>query len=301
MLMGGLVALVLSGCAGFDTAPYKPVPVAPLTGLPVMTNDTPYSSCLESLRELPGERLPVISVGLIEDKTGQYTPSTYTESRAATQGVSEMLISALYKTHKVRLSERLDIRIPLADQRMLETNALRMTEGELSRRTTQGENGMSAQLLSATDSRKLRADPVDFIILGALTELNYNIQSRGARLFVSGVGGGIRQAVINVGLDLRVVDALSLRTVYVTSLQKQIVGYEVEAGVFRFFNNRLVEFDAGVIRNEPLQLGVRSVIEMAAYQIMTEGFNLPVPDEDRCKLETVEIKPFYKGNNHEKI
>jgi curli production assembly/transport component CsgG/holdfast attachment protein HfaB len=63
---------------------------------------------------------------------------------------------------------------------------------------------------------------------------------------------------------------------------KQIFGYEVEANVFRFFGSQLVEFDAGRIQNEPLQLGVRSVVEMAVYQIMTDYFRLP--SEEHCQV-----------------
>jgi curli production assembly/transport component CsgG/holdfast attachment protein HfaB len=81
-----------------------------------------------------------------------------------------------------------------------------------------------------------------------------------------------------------VVDATTFQTVYVTSLQKQIVGNQVEAGVYRFFDNQLVEFDAGTVRNEPLQLGVRSVVEMAAYQILTEGLGLPINDTQACQV-----------------
>jgi hypothetical protein len=46
---------------------------------------------------------------------------------------------------------------------------------------------------------------------------------------------------------------------------------------------RLVEFNAGHIQNEPLQLGVRSVVEMAVYQIMTDYLGLPV--STGCSIE----------------
>jgi curli production assembly/transport component CsgG/holdfast attachment protein HfaB len=61
----------------------------------------------------------------------------------------------------------------------------------------------------------------------------------------------------------------------VSTLQKQIYGYEVSADVFRFFDTTFVELQAGSVRNEPLQLGVRSVAEMAVYQIMTDFLRLP--------------------------
>ncbi|WP_227370839.1 CsgG/HfaB family protein [Halomonas sp. M20] len=251
------LAGMMSGCAtvepDFNT-------VMPVTGPPVTSNNTPYSECLAALDDIKGaNRLPVIAVGQIADKTGQRTYSTLTESTALTQGVSEMLISALFKSGKVELTERLDVRVPLAEQQLVERKAM------------------------AYAPVPIAVLPANFTILGALTELNYNIASGGTRLYVSGIGASVRTAVINVGLDLRLVDVRSFRTLYVSTLQKQIVGYEVEAGVFRFFGNQLIEFDSGAVRNEPLQLGVRSVVEMGAYQILTEGLGLPVPDRAACQ------------------
>lgn len=240
--------LLLAGCIAPTGEGVKP-----LYSFPVTSNETPYSQCLSSLRKVGVGNLPVFSVGEVADKTGQVN---YDENgHALTQGVSEMVVSALFKTGKARLVERLDLRIPLAEMKLAE-------QGRLSR--------------SAESYARLPAS--DFIIAGALTELNYNIVSGGARLFIKGAGAGARTVVINVALDLRVINARDFTVPYVASLQKQIYGYEIEAGVFRFFGNTLVEFDAGAIRNEPIQLGVRSVVEMAVYQLMTDFLGLPVAD-----------------------
>ncbi len=219
----------------------------------------PYSQCLEQLAALgvKTKRLPVFSVGEIADKTGQIDADN--NSHALSQGASEMVISALQKTKKVKQVERLDLRIPLAEVKLAEQKKLSRTEAQYG---------------------KLPAS--DFIVVGALTELNYNIVSGGGQLFIKGMGGSARTVVINVALDLRVINARNFQIAYVSSLQKQIYGYEVEANVFKFFGNTLVEFDAGAIRNEPLQLGVRSVAEMAVYQIMTEFLGLP--GGDSCAL-----------------
>ena len=56
--------------------------------------------------------------------------------------------------------------------------------------------------------------------MGALTELNFNIVSEGARLSVSGIGGGGRTVVINVGLDVRVVNSQSFDVNYVVVAPK---------------------------------------------------------------------------------
>lgn len=250
-----LVAFLLAGCTGTELLGAKGVD--PLYSFPVTSNETPYSQCLMNLAASPGGNLPAFAVGEVADKTGQVNYNA--NGHTLTQGVSEMVVSALYKTGKARLVERLDLRIPLAEIKLAE-------QGRLS-------HGLQ-------DYQKLPAS--DFIITGALTELNYNIVSGGTQLFVNGIGAGAKMVVINVAVDLRVVNSRTFAVDYVTSLQKQIYGYEVAANVFRFFGNTLIEFDAGKIRNEPVQLGVRSVMEMAVYQIMT-GF-LHLPGEQKCSL-----------------
>lgn len=254
-IAGAAAALLLAGCTTPGVLGSKGID--PLYSFPVTSNETPYSQCLSHLASLPGDNLPTFAVGEVADKTGQIN---YNENgHQLTQGVSEMVVSALYKTKKAHLVERMDLRIPLAEVRLAE-------QGRLSH----GVNDYTALPAS------------DFVITGALTELNYNIVSGGTQLFVTGIGGGAKMVVINVALDLRVVNSRTFGVDYVTSLQKQIYGYEVEAGVFRFFGTTLVQFDAGAIKNEPLQLGVRSVVEMAVYQIMTDFLRLP--REQKCAV-----------------
>lgn len=244
-----LCVFTLCGCAA-TTASTKSAGVKPAYSYGVSDNDTPYSQCLKTLKDIKVNNLPVFAVGEVADKTGQINVDD--NGHALTQGASEMVISALAKTGKANMVERLDLRIPLAEVKLSE-------QKRLSR--------------SIDSYGKLPAS--DFILVGAVTELNYNIVSGGTQLYVSGIGGGARQVIINVALDLRVIDSRNFAIRYVSSLQKQIVGYEVEANVFRFFGSTLVELDAGAIRNEPLQLGVRSVIEMAVYQIFTDYLKLP--------------------------
>jgi len=242
-----LCGLALTGCVATGQESQG---IKPLYTYPVTTNETPYSRCLKDLASIKGNNLPVFSVGEVADKTGQIN---YDENgHVVSQGISEMTVSALYKTGKVNLVERLDLRIPLAEVKLAE-------QGRLNR--------------DISVFKDLPAS--DFVVVGALTELNYNIASGGARLSVKGIGGGVRTVVINVALDMRVIDAKNFAVRYVSTLQKQIYGFEVEANVFRFFGNTLVELEAGSVRNEPLQLGVRSVVEMGVYQIMTDFLGLP--------------------------
>ena len=256
LLLSIVPAVALSGCASL--APGDATGVKPLIVYPVTNNDTPYSQCLRKLQSVPASNLPVFAVGEISDKTGQVA---YYDKAGTnlTQGAAEMVMSALYKTGKAHLVERYDLRLPLAEVKLAEQNRL--------------NRGMETfDKLPATD----------FVLVGALTELNYNIVSGGVGLRVAGIGAGTRMAVVNVALDLRVVNSKNFSVAYVSSLQKQIYGYEVQADIFRFFDSTYVELEAGHVRNEPLQLGVRSVAEMAVYQIMTDFLRLP--RDPRCAL-----------------
>ncbi len=255
--IGALTSLLLAGCSSDTVGTLGKTGIDALYSFPVTSNPTPYSQCLGGLAKFPGEHLPTFAVGEIADKTGQIN---YQENgHQLSQGVSEMVISALYKTGKARMVERLDLRIPLAEVKLAEM-------GKLSH--------------DASDYTRLPAS--DYVITGALTELNYNIVSGGAQAFVTGIGGGAKTVVINVALDLRVINSRTFAIDYVTSLQKQIYGVEVSANVFRFFGTTLAEFNAGAIKNEPLQLGVRSVAEMAVYQIMTDFLHLPA--DQKCAV-----------------
>jgi curli production assembly/transport component CsgG/holdfast attachment protein HfaB len=257
LAVAALSALLLGACTST-----RAEQVTPLVTSPVTDNSTPFTQCLSDLHQPGAANWPRVAVGEVGDKTGQTNLDN--EGTALTQGTAEMVMSALARTGMVSLVERYDLRVPLAEVQL----------------TQQG-------LVGGRVDADFQLAPFDFLILGALTELNYNIVSGGVGLHVAGIGGGVRRVVINVALDLRVVDATNLAVRHVASLQKQVIGVEVEANVFRFFGGTLVEFDAGRIRNEPLQLGVRSVVEMAVYQIMTDFLGLPASEE--CTV----VRPTY--------
>jgi outer membrane protein OmpA-like peptidoglycan-associated protein len=73
---------------------------------------------------------------------------------------------------------------------------------------------------------------------------------------------------MNVGVDLRIVDSRSLVVVKTISMQKQITGTEVGAGIFRFFGTELLDVNMGSKNQEPLQLGVRTTIEHGLLELL---------------------------------
>ena len=116
----------------------------------------------------------------------------------------------------------------------------------------------------------------DFIFVGALTELNYNIVTSGVGLRVAGIGGGARMAVVNVALDLRVINSKNFAVVVCLVAAEADLRLRSSRPTYSASSiRRWSSWKPAHVRNEPLQLGVRSVAEMAVYQIMTDFLRLP--------------------------
>jgi curli production assembly/transport component CsgG/holdfast attachment protein HfaB len=252
-----LAALMLTGCvstsADSDSGRYA----SPIGNAPVTSNETPYSralACVAGLRR--GKPIPRIAVGQIADYTGKAEADG--AGRKLTQGAALMAMSALSKAG-VTLVERYDtsvaeLELKYANNRLIGPNTPR----------DQGYRRIIAGSIPGSD----------FYLVGGITELNYNIRSMGADAFGSetstaGVKGtiGYKAYVMNIGLDLRLVDTRSLEVVDVISYQKQIVGREVQAGVFDILGTTLVDAGAGESALEPIQLAVRAVVERAVLEM----------------------------------
>lgn len=253
--------LALTGCispeAGSDGRYTTPIGTAP-----VINNETPYSNALRCIGGGLSQNMtaPRIAVGNIRDYTGKV------ETRGGaqlTQGAALMAISGLSKAG-VKLVERFDTAV---------------TELEL-----KYANDRLIGDEDANDYRRIHAGSIrgsDYYLVGGITELNYDIRRGGitgafSDLDPTGLTASFtgRLFVMNVGLDLRLVDSRSLEVVHVVSYQKQIIGREVSAGFFDFLNGNTFEVGAGEQANEPLQLGVRSVIERAILEMIVPLYGI---------------------------
>ncbi len=146
----------------------------------------------------------------------------------------------------------------------------------------------------AGDYRRIMAGSIpgsDYYLVGGITELNFNIRSHGAngdggqiddqRLCIKG-SASASLYVMNVGLDLRLVDTNTLQVVDVISYQKQIIGHQIQAGVFDFMGQTFFDASIGESALEPIQLAVRSVIERAVLEddvssLFTASWPMPAP------------------------
>ncbi len=271
----GLAAcsLVLAGCA---------TPVAGPSGLyahaigdaPVTSNPTPYSTalvCMGEYARAKGLRAPRIAVGRISDYTGKEESDG--SGRKLTQGASLMAISALAKAG-APLVERYDTSVSELELKYANNKLI--------------SDDPNARPDAPADYRRIMSGQVpgsDFYLVGGITELNFNIRSSGldaagGQVKATGVKAqlGARLFIMNVGVDLRLVNTRTLEVVDVISYQKQIVGREISAGVFDILNGNSFDISAGEGGLEPLQLGVRALIERGVLEMMANLYGAPGPD-----------------------
>jgi curli production assembly/transport component CsgG/holdfast attachment protein HfaB len=226
-----------------------------ITGSPITNNHTPSTvglMCVGEEIKAKKQRTKRITIGEVPDLTGKYEESF---GNRLTQGASNMGMSALGKMNgAVAIVERGDTGVFEFDM-------------DLASKKILGDGGK----YKLPGGQTVRYRPIvsgsvagtDYYITGALTEMNYNIGSSGGEVDVSGWMAGMRRYTSNVAGDFRIVNSRTLEVIDTLTLQKQVVGYETKAGVFRFFGVELVDLNMGNKKDEPLQLAVRALLEEA--------------------------------------
>ena len=271
--LASAAAMALSACASTSAGP-NGLYASPSGNAPVTANPTPYSAALVCIAEYARKNnvnAPRIAIGRIADYTGKEESDG--SGRKVTQGASLMAMSAFAKAG-VPLVERFDTSVSELELKYANNKLI-------------SDNPGAAPDMPA-EYRRILAGQVpgsDFYVAGGITELNFNIRSNGADFSGGGLSatalkGGIsgRVFVMNVGLDLRLINTRTLEVVDVISYQKQIVGHEISAGVFKILNNNAFDLSAGEGALEPLQLGVRSVIERATVEMVANLYGMPGPE-----------------------
>ncbi|MGH9909092.1 MAG: CsgG/HfaB family protein [Nitrososphaerales archaeon] len=272
--------VVLSGCASMPEANVGGGSIAQLVGPRITENHTPYTAALMCVsNEVRMKNLPMlsISVGEIPDLTGKFSTDGG-GGYAVTQGASIMAISALGKSGVVKLVERKDVGVFQFETALADKKVLAESSGE----NYTLEDG------TVINYRPILSGSVfgsDVYMTGGITEINYNIGSGGVEVGAYGASVGGRQYVMNIAADFRVVNSKTLEVVKTLTIQKQVVGYEIRAGLFRFFNVDLVNLDAGSKKDEPVQLAVRALIEDAATQIIGSLYEVPQVAISKCIVE----------------
>ncbi len=257
------ILFLFTGCATFPSPTPEGNYVNPIGSSSVTSNPTPYTPALACMKEKIRSEVTDwdsirISVGRIDDYTGTYS---IREGNRITKGGSLMVMSTIAKLgiHQV---ERFDAGIAKEEMRYIDQKRL--------------GHPKEATFVPYYTGR-IRAS--DYFIAGGITELNFNIRTNMGEVKIPELGFGARYAVMNVALDLRLVHTSSLEIVHVVSMQKQLIGRELKAGVFDFIGST---FTVGLMQEkqaEPMQLGVRTVIERAAMDLMSPLFGI---DPEAC-------------------
>lgn len=242
-----------------------------IVGPSVVNNETPVEPAFACLaNHIRVNQMPPVSitVGNVKDFTGKYSESE--GGSAITQGGALMVISALGKLgNTIAVRERFDTVI--ADREFAYMDAQRLGDGKA---RVISNNGRKQQI-SFIPKTAGSVQSSQVYIVGGITELNYNLSTGGISAEIAGIGPRVRQYTISVAADLRLVNTSNLNVVKSVSLQKQVVGYEIKAGVFKFFGDNLFNIEGGVKSQEPLQLAIRTVLEVATLELVSNiyGFD----------------------------
>lgn len=281
-------SVFLSGCSAAKWEDQFAVNSDPVVGPAVRDNKTPLSDALAcygtALQDTQGHgKAPrgtkkgrhSIGVGAIQDYTGRISDS---EGAVVTQGGAPMLFSALHQMgDSVIVHERFDTRVAELELAYLDQRRLGDgTEHEVDGNVVPWEPYFGGSIRGS-----------DYYIVGGITELNYNIRSGGAEFRINQIGPKSRSYIMNVAIDLRLVNTRTLIVESATSVQKQIVGYEVGFEIFRFFgSDDLFDVNIGARNSEPLQLGVRASLEYGLMQLLEDLTEVPM---EQCLPDTWKI------------
>ncbi len=258
MLIARLFGFALTGIAltGCTTFPQMGRPVEQYHGPVPVATATPADDALVCLSKTPSVRRSnaVFAVHQITDQTNKFNSD---EGGFAPRDTAGMLITALQK----------------AGVQQVNRSNTTVTEWELARAREQvlGDGGSRTVGNQTVDFRPVEKGSLrgsDYVIDGAVTQMDFNTFSGGAEAVVGGIGGGARVFAMTTAADLRVTDTTSTRIVRAGSYSKQAVGTEVYASVFRFFSNELYDVKIGDKSQEGLHAGLRWMLSEAAYDIV---------------------------------
>ncbi|MCK5727105.1 MAG: hypothetical protein KAH22_09810 [Thiotrichaceae bacterium] len=266
---------LLTGCTSSTSSNHYSA-VTPLQGPTITENNTRYTNGLTCVSErINLSRKIKVTIDQIPDKTGKVNSS---EGYKITQGVESMAITALTKIKSIQVVERRNIRSFNIETELMEKKRIgdnrryKLSNG----RTLRYKPLMSGKIHSA-----------DYYITGAVTEVNYNIYSGGRLINISGLEMGSKTVMMNVAMDLRIVDVHTLDVIDSISLQKQFVGKRTKSGLYRFIDKNLVNYDGGSSTDEPIQMGVRSLVERGVAQLVGKLFNVKV---NECYNDNIKIR-----------
>lgn len=213
---------------------------------------TPRGATYQDLISLPPPAGKIfVSVYDFRDQTGQYRPApASTFSTAVTQGAAAMLTGALADSGWFIPLERVGLQNLLTERRIIRAEFERF--------------GQPDSLPS------LRAASV--MLEGGIIAYESNVRTGGAGAEYFGIGASGQYQVDQVTVNLRAVEISTGEVLANVTTTKTIYSKELRAGIYRFIDfRRLLEAEAGITTNEPVQLAVMSAIESAVIHLVARG------------------------------
>ena len=220
------------------------------------------TSIHEDLIILPKPKQKIsVAVYKFRDQTGQYKPPTTSTnfSTAVTQGATSILIKALEDSGWFLPVEREGLANLLQERRII----LQMRDMYLS------------------EDQKKTIEPLPplvyagIIFEGGIIGYDTNITSGGLGAKYFGLGGATQYRVDRVTVYLRAVSVKNGTVLKTVQTTKVILSKEITAGIFRYVRfNRLLEAEAGIAANEPVEMAVQEAIEKAVYDMIMEGYKI---------------------------
>ncbi len=248
----GCMAATLGGCA----VPHEVV--ASASAPPQIAPVTPVQ---RDLIYLPPPPQPVpIAVYSFTDQTGQLKPSENIQSlsRAVTQGGTSVLIKALRDAGNgnwftVVERERLD-------------NLLK--ERQIIREMRQRYLGEAETPSSVLPSLLFAG----ILLEGGIIGYDSNTQTGGIGARFLGIGGDMQYRQNTVTVYLRAISVKTGEVLGNVVTSKTVASVALNTNVFKFVEfDELLEGEAGVSANEPIQIATQAAIEKAVYALIMEG------------------------------
>jgi len=216
----------------------------------------PMQEQLSDIPELEGEKI-TIAVYEFTDKTGQRQPAQQVASlsTAVTQGAEVWVIKSLQDVGNSSWFEVVE-RVGL-DNLVKERQLIRNT------RENYGEDDVSLKPMLFAG----------LILEGGIVGYDANVVTGGAGARYLGIGVNTEYRVDTVTVVMRVVSVNTGRVLISVATEKTILSTRTGANLFRFFDmgTELIETEAGMSANEPVNYAVRAAIEAGVIEIVYEG------------------------------
>jgi curli production assembly/transport component CsgG len=243
--------VLLLGVVSVLAACVSRTPLAPFSSAILQ----PKGDAHRDLTQLPPPKGKVaVAVYGLRDQTGQYKPAPDSSfSTAVTQGAASMLIKSLKDSGWYLPVERENLQNLLTERKII--RALEIP----------AEKGVSPPALP-------QLMPAALIIEGGIVAYENNLRTGGAGANYLGVGASMQYRKDQVTVNLRSVDIRTGQVLNSISTSKTIFSYEIRPSVFRFVAFKdLLQFEAGITRNEPAQMCVQEAIDMAVIYLILQG------------------------------